>query len=236
MFTSADVMDLRKKTGAGIADCKKALTETDGDMEKAIDFLREKGIATAAKKASRIAAEGIVAAKVAGNKGVLVEVNCETDFVAKGDQYKAFVDGVADGVAREPERAQRVHRAAVALGDDAEEQMLGGDVGLAMGHGLAVGALEHALGAGREGDVAAGDGLGLLGGQLLDGVERLLVGDIELGERLGGDALPLLDEGEQQVPGAHVHLAEVARLVLRDAHHLAGLVGELLELTLPVYL
>ncbi len=98
MFTSADVMDLRKKTGAGIADCKKALTETDGDMEKAIDFLREKGIATAAKKASRIAAEGIVAAKVAGNKGVLVEVNCETDFVAKGDQYKAFVDGVADYV------------------------------------------------------------------------------------------------------------------------------------------
>jgi len=98
MFTSADVMDLRKKTGAGIADCKKALTETDGDMEKAIDFLREKGIATAAKKASRIAAEGIVAAKVAGNKGVLVEVNCETDFVAKGDQYKAFVDGVAEYV------------------------------------------------------------------------------------------------------------------------------------------
>lgn len=98
MFTSADVMDLRKKTGAGIADCKKALTETDGDMDKAVDFLREKGIATAAKKASRIAAEGIVAAKVNGNTGVLVEVNCETDFVAKGDQYKAFVDSVADYV------------------------------------------------------------------------------------------------------------------------------------------
>ena len=98
MFTSADVMDLRKKTGAGIADCKKALTETDGDMDKAVDFLREKGIATAAKKASRIAAEGIVAAKVNGNTGVLVEVNCETDFVAKGDQYKVFVDSVADYV------------------------------------------------------------------------------------------------------------------------------------------
>ena len=98
MFTSADVMDLRKKTGAGIADCKKALTETDGDMEKAVDFLREKGIATAAKKASRIAAEGIVAAKHSGNTGVLVEVNCETDFVAKGEQYKAFVEKVADYV------------------------------------------------------------------------------------------------------------------------------------------
>lgn len=98
MFTSSDVMELRKKTGVGISDCKKALTETDGDMDKAIDFLREKGIASAAKKASRIAAEGIVAAKVAANKGVLVEVNCETDFVAKGDQYKEFVDGVADYV------------------------------------------------------------------------------------------------------------------------------------------
>ena len=96
MFTSKDVMELRKKTGAGVADCQKALKETNGDMDKAVDFLREKGIATAAKKASRIAAEGIVAAKINGNVGALVEVNCETDFVAKGDQYKEFVDGVAD--------------------------------------------------------------------------------------------------------------------------------------------
>ena len=98
MFTNQDVMELRKKTGAGVADCKKALIETDGDMEKAVDFLREKGIATAAKKASRIAAEGIVAALIKGDKGVLVEVNCETDFVAKGDQYKEFVNGVAEYV------------------------------------------------------------------------------------------------------------------------------------------
>ena len=96
MFTNKDVMELRKKTGAGVADCKKALEQTEGDMEKAVDFLREKGIATAAKKASRIAAEGVVAAKIAGKIGALVEVNCETDFVAKGDQYKEFVDGVAD--------------------------------------------------------------------------------------------------------------------------------------------
>ncbi len=98
MFTNKDVMELRKKTGAGVADCKKALEQTDGDMEKAVDFLREKGIATAAKKASRIAAEGLVAAKVEGNVGVLVEVNCETDFVAKGDQYIEFVKDVADYV------------------------------------------------------------------------------------------------------------------------------------------
>lgn len=98
MFTSSDVMELRKKTGAGIADCKKALEQTDGDMEKAVDFLREKGIATAAKKASRIAAEGIVSAKIEGKVGAMVEVNCETDFVAKSDQYKAFVDSVVDYV------------------------------------------------------------------------------------------------------------------------------------------
>ena len=98
MFTSKDVMELRKKTGAGVADCQKALKETDGDMEKAVDFLREKGMATAAKKASRIAAEGIVAALVKDKTGVLVEVNCETDFVAKGDQYKAFVASVAEYV------------------------------------------------------------------------------------------------------------------------------------------
>ncbi len=98
MFTSKEVMELRKKTGAGVADCQKALRETEGNMEKAVDFLREKGIATAAKKASRIAAEGIVAAKIEGNTGVLVEVNCETDFVAKGEQFVAFVNGVAEYV------------------------------------------------------------------------------------------------------------------------------------------
>ena len=98
MFTSKDVMELRKKTGAGVADCQKALKETDGNMDKAVDFLREKGIATAAKKASRIAAEGIVAALIKDKTGVLVEVNCETDFVAKGDQYKEFVNGVAEYV------------------------------------------------------------------------------------------------------------------------------------------
>ena len=98
MFTSKDVMELRKKTGAGVADCQKALKETEGNMEKAVDFLREKGIATAAKKASRIAAEGIVGAKIAGNTGALVEVNCETDFVAKGDQFVDFVNDVADYV------------------------------------------------------------------------------------------------------------------------------------------
>ncbi len=100
MFSGQDVIALRQATGAGVLDCKKALTETNGDMEKAVDYLREKGIAKAAKKASRIAAEGIVAAKIEGNVGVLVEVNCETDFVANGDKYRAFVDSIADYVVK----------------------------------------------------------------------------------------------------------------------------------------
>ena len=99
-FTALDVKELREKTGVGMMDCKKALTEADGDMQKAIEILREKGIATAAKKSSRIAAEGIVAACIEGKTGVLVEVNCETDFVAKGEVYHAFVDSIAEYIVK----------------------------------------------------------------------------------------------------------------------------------------
>ena len=96
-FTASDVMTLRQRTGAGMMDCKKALLETDGDMEKAVDYLREKGIAKAAKKAGRIAAEGIVDSYIhmGGKVGVLLEVNCETDFVARGDQFKELVHDIA---------------------------------------------------------------------------------------------------------------------------------------------
>lgn len=90
-YTAADVKALREKTGAGMMDCKKALTETDGDMEAAVDFLRAKGLAAAAKKSSRTAAEGLVGVAVEGAKGVAVEVNSETDFVAKNDQFQDFV-------------------------------------------------------------------------------------------------------------------------------------------------
>ena len=90
-FTAQDVKKLREMTNCGMMDCKKALTETDGDMDKAIEFLREKGLATAAKKAGRIAAEGIVKAYMNGNVGVLVEVNSETDFVAKNQEFQDFV-------------------------------------------------------------------------------------------------------------------------------------------------
>ncbi len=100
MITAAMVKELRERTGAGMMDCKRALAETGGEMEKAIEYLREKGLAAAAKKAGRIAAEGLVAAKVEpGNKkAALVEVNCETDFVAKTDEFKALVEQIAEAV------------------------------------------------------------------------------------------------------------------------------------------
>ena len=94
-FTAKDVMALREKTGAGVMDCKKALTDADGDMTKAADLLRERGIAKAEKKASRIAAEGIVSCYIDGNVGVLVEVNCESDFVAKNPQFSEIATEAA---------------------------------------------------------------------------------------------------------------------------------------------
>ena len=87
---------IREKTGAGMMDCKKALTETDGDMEKAIDFLREKGIASAAKKSDRIAAEGLTSVVVNGNDAVILEVNAETDFVAKNEAFQTLVKELAE--------------------------------------------------------------------------------------------------------------------------------------------
>lgn len=97
-FTAKDVQALREKTGVGMMDCKKALTESNGDMDKAVEILREKGLAASQKKAGRIAAEGVVLAKVCGDKGVVVEVNSETDFVAKNQDFQNFVSDVADAV------------------------------------------------------------------------------------------------------------------------------------------
>ena len=100
-ITSALVKELRERTGAGMMDCKNALIESGGDMDKAIDYLREKGLAAAAKKAGRIAAEGIVDAYIhmGGRIGVLLEVNCETDFVAKTDNFKTLVHDIAMHIA-----------------------------------------------------------------------------------------------------------------------------------------
>ncbi|MGI6113735.1 MAG: translation elongation factor Ts [Mahellales bacterium] len=101
MISASLVKELRERTGAGMMDCKRALSEVNGDMEKAVELLREKGLAAAAKKAGRIAAEGIVDSYIHGDGriGVLVEVNCETDFVAKTDEFKSFVKDVAMQIA-----------------------------------------------------------------------------------------------------------------------------------------
>ena len=137
--------------------------------------------------------------------------------------------GVANGVARNTHARESRHGATVALGHNAQQQMLGGNVGLAVRHGLAIGILEHALGARRERNVAAGDRLVDLGRNLAHGGDGLLIGNVELCQRLSRNALALLDEGKQQMLGANVHLAEAARLFLCKAHDLACLVGELLK-------
>src|SRR5690554_818660 len=101
MVTTKDIQELRAKTGAGIVDCKNALTEANGDIQKAIEILREKGKAAASRKAGRIAAEGLVDSYIhfGGKIGVLVEVNCETDFVARSDEFKELVHNIAIHIA-----------------------------------------------------------------------------------------------------------------------------------------
>ena len=118
-ITASLIKDLRERTGAGMSDCKKALQETDADMEKAIDYLRKKGLAKAAKKAGREATEGLVVSYIhgGGKIGVLVEVNCETDFVARNDDFQSFAREVALQIAAmNPQyvRAEEVDQAAVA--------------------------------------------------------------------------------------------------------------------------
>ena len=101
MVTAELVKQLREKTGAGMMDCKKALTETEGDIEKAVIYLREKGLSSAAKKSGRVAAEGAVGSYIhmGGKIGVLVEINCETDFVAKNDDFQSFIKDIAMHIA-----------------------------------------------------------------------------------------------------------------------------------------
>src|SRR3982074_1631581 len=95
-ISASMVKDLREKTGAGMMDCKAALGETQGDMEAAVDLLRKKGLAKAAKKAGRVAAEGLIATAVAGNKGGVIEVHSEKDFVARNQQFQSLVKMIAD--------------------------------------------------------------------------------------------------------------------------------------------
>ena len=125
-FTAKDVMALREKTGAGVMDCKKALTDADGDMTKAADLLRERGIAKAEKKASRIAAEGIVFCYIDGKTGVLVELNCESDFVAKNPQFAEIATEVSKViVANSPANVEALLACNTAEGASVEEYLKG---------------------------------------------------------------------------------------------------------------
>ena len=120
-ITAAMVKDLREKSGAGMMDCKKALSETSGDMDAAMDWLRTKGLAAAAKKSSRTAAEGLVGVAVAGTKGAAVEVNSETDFVAKNDQFQQFVREVTQLALATGGDADALKREAMPSGTSVEE-------------------------------------------------------------------------------------------------------------------
>lgn len=124
-ITAGMVKELREKTGAGMMDCKKALIEKDGDMEKAVEFLREKGLASAAKKAGRIAAEGLAAVEVAGNAAVLVEVNCETDFVAKNVDFQTFISDVSKHIlAKRPTSVEEALTQKLKDGDETVQERL----------------------------------------------------------------------------------------------------------------
>ena len=118
------VKELREKTGAGMMDCKKALTETDGDIDKAIDYLREKGIAKAAKKADRIAAEGLVHVEVKGNEAAIVEINSETDFVARNEGFQELVKEIANQILdTKPESVDALMETKLPNGQSVDEKM-----------------------------------------------------------------------------------------------------------------
>src|SRR6185369_16718898 len=110
-ITAAMVKDLREKTGAGMMDCKAALGETNGDMEAAVDWLRKKGLSKAAKKAGRVAAEGLIGQFMAPQKGVLVEVNSETDFVARNDHFQGLVKLIAEAALHNGADVEKIKRA-----------------------------------------------------------------------------------------------------------------------------
>ena len=163
-ISASMVKDLREKTGAGMMDCKAALEETKGDMEAAIDTLRKKGLAKAAKKTGRVAAEGLIAVKVAGPKGVLIEVNSETDFVARNDKFQGLVKMIADvaldvGVDVDKIKQAKAgsitveHALADAVATIGENMTLRRAAGLAVGKGV-VGSYAHST---------VTDGLGKIG-------------------------------------------------------------------------
>ena len=122
-ITAALVKELREKTGVGMMDCKKALAETDGDFEAAVDWLRKKGLSKAAKTADRVAAEGLVAVSTDGGKGAVVEVNSETDFVARNEKFQAAVKEIAGLAVGSDGNVDTLKTAKLASGDTVEDKL-----------------------------------------------------------------------------------------------------------------
>lgn len=185
--TAATVKDLRDRTGAGMMDCKKALAETAGDIEAAVDWLRTKGLAAAAKKAGRVAAEGLVGVAVNGNRGALVEVNSETDFVAKNEQFQDFVRAVTEvALAKGDADVDQLKAAAHPAGGTIEEVLTANIATIGENQTLRRGAIVDV----REGAVisyvhnAAAPGMGKIG--VLIGLESSAPADVlePLGKQL----------------------------------------------------
>ena len=122
-ITASLVKELRDSTGAGMMDCKKALTEVDGNIEAAVDWLRKAGLAAAAKKAGRVASEGLVAISTAGRAGAVIEINAETDFVARNDQFQAFVTKVADIALETGGNVETINNSVVADGGTIADEL-----------------------------------------------------------------------------------------------------------------
>ena len=145
-FTAKDVQTLREKTGVGMMDCKKALVEAEGDMDKAVDILREKGLASAAKKSSRVAAEGVVAAYNDGKSGALVEINCETDFVAKGEPFTTLAKKVVKTVVeKDPADVDALLKAEISDGEGTVEEAVQ-EVFLALRENMKIRRFKRAIG------------------------------------------------------------------------------------------
>ncbi len=208
-ITASMVKDLREKSGAGMMDCKKALAETNGDMEAAVDWLRAKGLATASKKSSRTAAEGLVGVAVSGTTGAAVEVNSETDFVAKNDQFQDFV--------------RNVTQIALAKGDDVEALAneaypSGGTVGEALTNNIATIGENQTLRRARRLSVDKGAVVAYMHNQIVPGMGKIGV-LIALESEAPADKLEAL--GKQLA----MHVAAAFPLALNEA----GIPADMIE-------
>ena len=208
-ITASMVKDLREKSGAGMMDCKKALAETNGDMEAAVDWLRAKGLATASKKSSRTAAEGLVGVAVSGTTGAAVEVNSETDFVAKNDQFQDFV--------------RNVTQIALAKGDDVEALAneaypSGGTVGEALTNNIATIGENQTLRRARRLSVEKGAVVAYVHNQVVPGMGKIGV-LIALESEAPADKLEAL--GKQLA----MHVAAAFPLALNEA----GIPADMIE-------